>query len=529
MYICEYYIILHEINYIKSEVSNIVLPLIHFITMGIFSLNSSKTITTKDFYFGAPEAEGENVRGQSLTDYFEDFLYILDELKKGKFIFVGRKGVGKSAIAKFIKDKSDKSEDSFATVLRISDLSTESNIQIQNKTDDLSIELFEWLILVNIVKLVVKSDCGKYTKEFEKLRKFLERNTGSVEIDKFQIDENFIKSGGEINFSVLSHAFGGVIGKYFKTKETKAPFYKLIKPLKEILSVILKYPEIKYEFWLLFDDLDINYEITNESDNKKIIELLRIAKHYNNEVFKDINAKILIFIRDDVRDFIISKYSDSAKIFNSYEIFINWYNHYDEHNNPLKLMANKRIEINFNKLNLKCDNDDAWNCLFINEYSEYPTKNSFKYVLDFTFYRPRDLITFLRMVSEDVYHYPINHSDLKKIINKYISTNIAEIKSELSLFFNENEKNRIFDILFRYISQNSGLNVDTVLKKIKEIGFNNNEEVLNLLIKYSLLIYQNPQRELFFNYRETQIDNMDKKNFTLFLPKCIYHYYKPLK
>ena len=37
-------------------------------TMGIFSNNNStKSITTKDFYFGAPEAEGENIRGQSLT------------------------------------------------------------------------------------------------------------------------------------------------------------------------------------------------------------------------------------------------------------------------------------------------------------------------------------------------------------------------------------------------------------------------------------------------------------------------------
>ena len=111
--------------------------------------------------------------------------------------------------------------------------------------------------------------------------------------------------------------------------------------MKDILKIIIEYPVNKdLEFWLLFDDLDVNYDINNEEDNQKIIELLRVAKHYNNEIFKNSNAKILIFVRDDVRDFIISKYNDSAKIFNSYEIVINWYNHNlslsDENNNPLK-------------------------------------------------------------------------------------------------------------------------------------------------------------------------------------------------
>ena len=106
--------------------------------MGLFSNKNTvrKNITTKDFYFGAPEAEGENMKGCSLTDYFEDYLDILGDLQKGKFIFVGRKGVGKSAIAKFIKDKSDKSEDSFATILRVSDLKLEKHIQFENMQDN---------------------------------------------------------------------------------------------------------------------------------------------------------------------------------------------------------------------------------------------------------------------------------------------------------------------------------------------------------------------------------------------------------
>lgn len=504
--------------------------------MGIFSNNNStKSITTKDFYFGAPEAEGENIRGQSLTDYFEDYLDILGELQKGKFIFVGRKGVGKSAIAKFIKDKSDESDDSFATILRVSDLGIEKQIQFEDASEDSYLLLFEWLILINTVKLIVNNDCGKFTLEYDKLKKFLEKNTGSVEIDKFQVNEKFIKSGGEISFGVLTHAFGGVLKKYFDAKTSKAPFYKLISPLKDILKIIIEYPVNKdLEFWLLFDDLDVNYDINNEEDNQKIIELLRVAKHYNNEIFKNSNAKILIFVRDDVRDFIISKYNDSAKIFNSYEIVINWYNHNlslsDENNNPLKRMANRRIEINFQNHNIDF-RGDAWAALIKNENygTNYYPKTSFKYILDFTFYRPRDIITFLKTISTENYIYPITSDSLKKIIEKYINTNVTEIKSELSLFFNETEKDKIFRDLFPFIANNSRLDYNQVLEKIENIGFSiDSKIVMKILVSYSLLIYQNRQGELFFSYREENIESNDIEDFTISLPKCIYHYYKSI-
>ena len=84
--------------------------------MGILDNITKNTAnySTKSFYFGMPEAEGENRDKYKLSDYFEDYLEILSELKKGKFIFTGRKGSGKTAIAKYIKDQSDQAKDSHA-------------------------------------------------------------------------------------------------------------------------------------------------------------------------------------------------------------------------------------------------------------------------------------------------------------------------------------------------------------------------------------------------------------------------------
>jgi hypothetical protein len=499
--------------------------------MGILGQKKAKPLTTKDFYFGAPEAEGEIRNQYSLTDYFEDYLDVLGELEKGKFLFVGRKGVGKSAIAKYIKDVSDKTDDSHAVVLRISDLNRENKIQALNNGNDIDMpSLFEWLILVNTVKLIVSNKCGTYTKEYDKLKKFLERNTGSVDIDKFQIDEILIKKGGTINFDVLKHAFGGVFKRYFDSKTSQAPYFKLIAPLKEILKTILNYDvNREVEFWLLFDDLDINYDINSESDNMKIIDLLRIAKEYNNDIFKNNTAKILIFIRKEIRDFIISKYSDSAKIFNSYEIVINWYDHIleDENEYPLKKLANKRIEVNFQNHNIKYE-ADAWSSLI--QDTSIENKTSFKYVLDFTFYRPRDIVTFLNKISAHDYSYPINSTVLKEAIKEYIEANIVELKSELSLFFSDEEKNSLFNVVFPYIIENnSNANYDSVKNKIESLNFKlESEKVINILLGYSLLVYRNYMGELYFNYREENVNSRQGELF-ICLHKCLYHYYKPIR
>ncbi|MGV3631438.1 MAG: P-loop ATPase, Sll1717 family [Bacteroidota bacterium] len=496
--------------------------------MGILSnkRGNENSNGTKSFYFGAPEAEGENIDGYKLTDYFEDYLDILGDLEKGKFIFVGRKGVGKSAIAKFIKEKSEESSKSFATILRISDVSLEGLIQENEDKEQL---IFEWLALINLVKLIVNNECGQYTQEYDKLKKFLERNLGSVAIDKFQVDERLLKQGGEINFSVLTHVFGGIFKKYFDIKTTKAPFYKLIPPLKEVVKIILDFPVNKEnEFWLLFDDLDVNFDLGNESHNQKIINLLRLAKHYNNDIFKENGAKILVFIRDDIRSYIESKYNDSAKIIHSYEIFINWYSQFsssiDENNIPLKRLANRRIEINFKKHKISIQGD-PWYNLFTSEIGH---KSSFKYILDFTFYRPRDIVTFLSAVSSENYSYPISPSNLNKILNVYIKKNLAEIKSELSLYFNETEKDKIFKNLLPFVRDHNSIKLKAVIEKADELDFESGKNVVEILFNYSLLIYKNKFGELFFNYREFHIDNLDVDELSVTLPKCLYHYYRPL-
>ena len=75
--------------------------------MGVFDKYLNKKVnkgdvckpTTENFFIGSPEAESEATSTPiTLDQFFEDYLDIFSQLNNEKFIVLGRKGSGKSAI-----------------------------------------------------------------------------------------------------------------------------------------------------------------------------------------------------------------------------------------------------------------------------------------------------------------------------------------------------------------------------------------------------------------------------------------------
>ncbi|MBS9525852.1 hypothetical protein KI659_17660 [Litoribacter alkaliphilus] len=502
--------------------------------MGILSKfkENQKKGTTRGFYFGSTEAEGENIEGQSLVNYFEDYLNILPLLREGRFIFLGRKGAGKSAIAKYIKDTSDKETDSYASLIKMQDLELEKLIQNDafNDFENKELVIFEWLILVQLIKLFIKNDSARYTREYPKLKKFIDKNSGIVNIDKYQIKQIIEDKNFEVSFGPLKHIFEGVFKNHFGTKMEKAPFHQLIPPLREIVEKIVKYEVNRdNEFWLLFDDLDITFQ-ENEIQQKMITELLRISKRYNNEILTGSNSKIVVFLRDDIKRKIESLYPDTGKLFTSYEIIIDWYDHetfkLDENVTNLKSFINRRIEYNFLKNNISYNKDNPWESLIKEDYYEYQNKTSFKYLIDFTFYRPRDLVLFFSKIGHRDYLYPLTPDTFKSLLKKYIQSNIIEIKNELGLNFKQNEINELFDTVFPYIIKHPHLTKQKLCETLDEKCFSEkSNQVFQSLKDYALIAFKSSQGKLFFEHRGEIITDEESDKYFITLPKCIYHYY----
>ena len=508
--------------------------------MGILDkFKSEKNIkNTKGFYFGHTEAEGENKNGiQNLDHYFEDYLDVLPSIHNEKFFFVGRKGAGKSAIAKFLKDSSDKESNSYADIIKFNDIELEKLIQNIPNEDKTNIELliFEWLILVRLIRLFVKNESAIHTEEHKKFKHFIERNTGFAEIDKYHINEIIEKKKLEISFGVLKHVFGPTIGKYIDAKSTRALFYQFVTPLKEIVQHVLKYEVFeKKEFIILFDDLDIKFKADSEESNQKLLSLLRAVRDLNTAVFKGSRARVLVFLRDDIKSVLETIDSDTSKMFSSYEISLSWYNHDNfkssENNVNLKKFANKRIALNFQANGIKYNETDPWYTLFSSDIYDLQGKSSFKYFLDYTFYRPRDIVLFLSEIGNNEYTFPLNTNCIKSLIHKFIQANIKELKSELNIHFSIEELNSLFEVLKTIANASNSTNRDKVIELIMDKLPNyDTNKVLRLLIDYSLLILIDEDDKLYFNYRDNDLETLNFNKLNLTCHKAIFRYFNPEK
>ncbi len=503
--------------------------------MGIISSskrNNSMMQTTKGLYFGTAQAEGECVeeKGHKINPYFIDYLKILDDVQNNKFIIIGRKGTGKSAIAQFIENECDKTQDSYAHSVSVANVEIERIIQLANVENGDSL-VFEWLILLYLTKLIVKSGSAKYAQAVQKLSNFLSKNTGSVEIDQKQMVEILTERKGNVDINMLATKFQAQLGTM--VKNTNPSFINLLTPLTEIVHSALRYQDMKNkEFWILFDDLDVNYNLNNEEDNNKLMDLVRTVSKFNNQLPK--NARVLLFIRDDVADRLAPKYSDSAKIFESHSTRINWYIHglnkINEEEVPLKMLVNQRIKRAFKNKGISIPKSIVpWDYLIDKEIGN--PKSSFKYLLDYSFYKPRDFVIFLNTIGDDAYKYPLTSNDLEKVLGRYCKKMKDEILSELTLFFNDKEKQAIYDIIFQHIVNDirdhkytSFSDLAKYIDKTSDFTMKG-KNVLEILWNYSLIGYKDEKGGVYYKHREDDLP-ISVENALIELPNCIKRLYK---
>ncbi|MEL6639328.1 MAG: hypothetical protein AAFR05_21430, partial [Bacteroidota bacterium] len=169
-----------------------------------------------------------------------------------------------------------------------------------------------------------------------------------------------------------------------------------------------------------------------------------------------------------------------------------------------------------------------WSSLFQESFKDYNNKSSFKYVIDFTSYRPRDLITFLMRVGQNDYTFPLEPRNVKELLISYIDNNISEIKNELSLHFDSREVELLFMEVFPFIAENPDINYMRLHNEIDSLKFSlDSGKIIEILYYYSLLAYKDLETgRLYFHYRENPtFHTYDKQKMSITLPKLIYHHY----
>lgn len=477
---------------------------------------NSKHTARKRIFLGSPEAEAESADNSAipLNKVYEDYHGIAQALSAEKFIVLGRKGSGKSAFATFFHNLSKNNATLHCRIIKKSDVNLEKIIQL-GKSVDANVDsesFFKWIIYTNFLELFSKISTINNSREYDDLRKFLEKNRGYIAVTEFEIKDLVTKHGFSVSIEYFKRFLTSKINKKIEFKSERAPYYKLIPHLEDLIKKVLSSQDCKSNenfFSLFFDDLDVDFDLNEENNITNLMALIRSCRHINNTIFRDndIDARVILFIRDDVANNLINaKLADSAKIFTSYSARIDWYDEKysgrkeDENELALKKFINQRIAYFFESAGLEYNKEDPWSS-FALPCPDYTS--SFKYIVNQTLFRPRDLLLYFLPLQNSMHHLPIDFNKIKNLSKSYASELGKEIRNELSAKYSIHEVESLLKVLGRMSSQPQSQKF--VLDNISELLPQRvAQEVLNELFTLSLIGVVKNQSMYFFKCRETE-------------------------
>jgi hypothetical protein len=463
---------------------------------------------------GVIEAEGESNESSSvkLIDVFDDDLGVLTELNSQKFIVIGRKGAGKSALASYIFQTMNNNATDECEIIKHDAIERELNLHGLETGSVLNLDFYKWLVMVKLIELLLKQEnLFEDLKSFDKLKEFVETNRGGVRITakKVSIEEVTASNGSNIEFGIDAKALKSFmkINDLTSIKQVKnsPSIYEILPDLEKVIDKLLSCAQRsanENSYCLVFDDLDIGFNSSSKESVSNLISLLRATKHINHTWVK-YNFKCLILLRDDVERLLSSRESDLNNLFSSYSTSLNWYSKGE--GSELKAFIERRISRAFKEaLNIE-------NATWLNL-----TTTMFKDVIDKTFCRPRDLIAFFEPLNEEEYQFPLTPVEINKLARCYGQHIHREFQNELSSFYTPSEIKLILKVL-KVVHLNQST-IPEVLELFNDSELDGNE-VLKDLYNRSFIGMLNHKNHVFFKYKclrghtygsELSLDNEEK-------------------
>jgi hypothetical protein len=366
-----------------------------------------------DLNFGAPAAERDILQG--LKDYFVESDAFRRVLQRQKFVILGNRGSGKSAIFKMVAERERKSG---TVVIELSpeDYSYEMLSSVMKKEQEGSwakqgayAAAWKYMIYILIMKGLTNSGPRLKTGAANKIYAYLRDNYQGYQ-------ENPIA----VLISYLKRMEGVKIGTFeasLKTKELTR-LYKL-EDISDLLPSIIELSG-RHKVLVLIDELDRGWDASE--DAKAFVSGLFQAAVSINEHTE--NIRVIISLRRELYDSIPSLYEDAQKYRDVMEI-LSW-----DEASLLELVA-KRIRHNLQELD-EASNIGCWNAIFA-EILDYRQTRSFNYFIDRTLFRPREIIQFCQGTVEEnrkVKKWPVNYPVISKAELMYSEDRTKDIAAE---------------------------------------------------------------------------------------------------
>jgi len=399
--------------------------------------------------FGNIDAQLDNL----LDVCFEEHTAYKDFLLFKKFLILGKKGSGKTAIYEKVLKIKQNNVFSDGYNLRSYPWSYH-NLQSNNLLNDEEkyVNSWEYLILMSLSKLIINKDKStEYDKDFiesrDILKKFIIDTYGTLDFEF----SNLFQPKYKMKFKPFLgfKLFDKEIGIQLPLESEISNLPNIIDDVnKNILYHVLRCANSNNKYYICFDELDFGFN-TETNYSNQIIGLIRAA--YNIKIkamTKNLKINVGIFLRDDI--YSILNFEDKRKITQNFACKVEW----DSIGSiTLKqLMENRFTEV----LRDKKNNKIKWDDVFDESKRINGQLSKYDYMKELTCLRPRDIIDLCNCVL--IQYKKNNRKD-----NIFRNEDITDAKN----MYSNNLYDEFCDEIFKHLGD-----FKIYFKIIKDIGKN---------------------------------------------------------
>jgi hypothetical protein len=340
--------------------------------------------------FGAIDADADAL----LKDCFQNHPAYLAARDNQKFLILGRKGSGKTAIFKRLI--TERSHDYFSYGHTFDDYPwAHHDLQAQTGVPEERRYVHSWKYLINIglAKLLLNADQSQPWDEgslgaLAALEAFVVDSYGSRDPDLRQL----FSPEKELRFKAgFRFPFVDVTGERVRVRELPIHVQEVNAAIQQH---VLKALNPEHRYYVCFDQLDLGFTKTQPEFSQRLIGLILAAR----DLFLDAQTQgkklnVVVFLRDDIYQDL--QFEDKNKITENYTARVEWSIDGD-------LTLKQLMESRFTEVLLRGSNGGSvsWDEVF-DETKQMPSRQTkYRHICDRTFLRPRDMIKFCNEILE---------------------------------------------------------------------------------------------------------------------------------